>query len=286
MPNNNRGRGRSRRGRQNYRRRQPIIPRPWRSPDPPSFNPVPWMYLTIEFQYLTLMHDVPGVLTIQDITTAITDRLGITVNDGNWTVVQLFGIAAWETTGAGLTLTLSDLDHPTVSATTDQAALATLYDRAGRNRWAHVSFVWPRDMRNNTFNTSQDDFNIAYITVAPEVASDSTKVHVYLRLRWRTSKAASVPAHLFRHPERDNRVTEYVRQAQVEGGVPNNDLCERQADTAEQGIPKPSQVCNHRPDPGLPSSDGQSWEEIMEEEEMIQQQLENYAKMTIKDNHY
>ncbi len=163
MPGNSiRGRGRSRRGRKNYRRRQPIVmPRSWRSPDPPSFNPVPWVNMTIEFQYLTLMHDIPGVLTISDITTAITDRLGITVNDGNWTVVQLSAIAVWETTGAGITLT---------------------------------------DMRNNTFNTSQDDFAVAYITVAPENAADSTKVHVYLKLRWRTSKASSTPVHACAHP--------------------------------------------------------------------------------------
>lgn len=176
------------------------MPRSWRSPDPPSFNPVPWVNMTIEFQYLTLMHDIPGVLTISDITTAITDRLGITVNDGNWTVVQLSAIAVWETTGAGITLTPSDLDHPTVGVSNDQAALTTLYDRAGRNKWAHVVYVWPKDMRNNTFNTSQDDFAVAYITVAPETASDSTKVHVYLKLRWRTSKASSTPVHACAHP--------------------------------------------------------------------------------------
>lgn len=177
---------RTRRKRRNRRRR--ILPRGWNSVNPPSINPNPWYPLSLELRFPGITENNHGVITIQTIYRAINTQTGVNVMDSVWWLFRFLAVAAWEVKGYSLEMTINDLDNLRGSNNTpeDYTALTTRSDIAGRNSWAHVSFIWPRDLRNNVYSNNKDSL-LEVARIKTDATTTGSEVNVYIRILWRST---------------------------------------------------------------------------------------------------
>lgn len=172
----------------NRKGRFQVIPRTWYRTDPPPFNPQPWNKITLEFNFTGLTPSNYGIITLTNVVNTIRDQTGADVISGAWWLFRFHGLAAWEMEGNPLEVVINDLDRLSAQTASDNdfQALRTLSDLPARNQWAHVTFVWPRDNRNNTF-TNKDAGLLNIATIKANNDEGTSKVRVYLKVLWRSS---------------------------------------------------------------------------------------------------
>lgn len=169
-------------------RKKSKLPVSWTKADPPRFCPNPWNNLILELNFTGLTPANFGVIKVSDVVNTIIDQTGINVVTGAWWCLRFCALAAWEMEGNGIEVIINDLDRlgSVAEADEDINVLRSLSDLPARNAWAHVSFLWPRDNRNDTIvNKNQGTLVVAVIKSNND--EGTSKVRVYLRILWRTS---------------------------------------------------------------------------------------------------
>lgn len=156
--------------------------RSWRQADPPSLTLNPWNYCVVRNEQVT---DETAVtyFTMDALSTLLEDQLKLKPDNTYNMTFRLRKIGVWAIGDTGaLTLNCMDLDAPNDIDTENpqRHVIATRTDSPGKNHWAHVHFVWPRDNRNNV-NSSADGKRVAF-AITTEA---KTKIVVYFALQWR-----------------------------------------------------------------------------------------------------
>lgn len=180
-----------RRRRNNGRRRRVRPTRNWfgrylRSADPPSFNPVPWNRAIIKAEWST-----PGsdnlTISVGELTTAIHDQMGTSPPTGYFTCVKLQGIGIWDLNGNSMEVSFFDLDSFADNITQRFAhTISERYDNPGRNKWAHLHYVWPRDNRNNVLSSqTHSAAEILNLRPGTENTTSTRRIVAHIAVLWR-----------------------------------------------------------------------------------------------------
>lgn len=195
-----------RRGGYRNQRGRRVLPQRWNSADPPSFNPNPWNRITLELNYQGLTPTNHGELKVSDVVATIRSQTSINVMENIWWLLKFHAVAAWEIEGNAIEVTINDLDNLRTDSGTNQdfTSLRTLSDTPARNHWAHVSMVWPRDLRNNVY-TDQQDGPKQILFVKSNNTEGTSVVRMYLRIMWRTT-AVNTPGRTLIGPNTMSRI--------------------------------------------------------------------------------
>lgn len=164
-----------------------------RGADPPAFNPVPWNRAIIKVEWSTPADNL--TMSINELTTAIHNQQGVTPPTGYFTLVKLQGMAIWDLEGRSLEAVFYDLDDLQDTVTERfHHTLSERYDNSGRNKWAHVSFVWPKDNRNNVLSSGvHANAIICNIRYGTESQSEVVRVVGHVAVLWRMGIPVEAP---------------------------------------------------------------------------------------------
>lgn len=156
--------------------------------DPTSIVAAPWNSAVILFRETTDQKYTPAIVGAR-----LRKQLGIITSAASpaETVdvsMRMQRVYCWEISGNDIELICGDLDYRTAFR-----PLFSASDVAGRNRWAHLGFLWPADLRDNVFSeVGEKDVVLFAINTNPGTSS-SERIIVHLHLLWRCNKFENLP---------------------------------------------------------------------------------------------
>jgi len=121
-----------------------------RSADPRSTVSVPW-------NSITLMTQISGVTSSQTITPSNVASFLVQQGahpTGSDVEIRILSASVYNLSGGPVVSQFYDLDDVARPTTAAVQPLSVLRDFPGRNRWAHISYQWPRSHQNIVMDTS------------------------------------------------------------------------------------------------------------------------------------
>lgn len=145
--------------------------------DPSEVVRQPWNSLTLPISFTTTTLGTPTTLTPSLLANYVKSQVGLP----NTVALELrvHRVSAWDFGGEAVGLRTFDLLSE--STATAGNPLAVLTDRAGRNRWAKVGYLYPTTQRNNSLASTDTTTTVFQVENGNTTSVGLIKVQVLWR---------------------------------------------------------------------------------------------------------
>lgn len=149
--------------------------------DPSAVVTNPWNTLTCNFELEEGTGNI-SFLSSEQVQVYLTDTLGITLNSSTSLHIRVLEMRVWDLSGNPIQVQYQCLDSGA------DTIIHTSADEPGRNRWAHLGYIWPKDHQNYIL-LPENNRTIAYIRY-----TTGANIIVHLNILWKTSGVADITA--------------------------------------------------------------------------------------------
>lgn len=176
--------------------------------DPNSVTQNPWNQITLLFDAVN-----DAQLNVDELNTVLLETLGMNLAEGQVMNIRIREARIWELSGKAIRAKFFDLSQDNVNS-----VLAIHTDSPGRNQWARVAYVWPRDHQNQV-HRSGDISNIFRV----DVNGTEAQILAHVNIMWRAAPTFEPPP-----PSLFSRHTDFLSS---ESGFPHHaSSCESELD--------------------------------------------------------
>jgi len=156
------------------------------SADPTAIVTNPWNSITLVFEATE-----NAALFVDDLQANLVETLGIAGTDTSYNI-RVQSYRAWELSGKALEVRAFDL----ISASINRV-INTAVDEAGRNHWAKLGFVWPKDHQNHVLLPAGGTGNDSPILTASTVPTGVSEILLHVQILWKTNAVRTTPTVRF-----------------------------------------------------------------------------------------